>query len=155
MNIEWNKVTWYSKLLAVILFLATFGIAFKLGVLYKEVQILNAEVKNEQNLLNDKISRDFSLKIGAERTLGPIKIKLVDVTSDSRCPKDVQCIWEGTLVTEINLTAEGQTVEKEINLGKETRFLGYVISIKGVTPEKVSNSSISKENYVIDFHIEK
>lgn len=31
MPILWNKVTWYSKLLAVILFVSTFFIAFKLG----------------------------------------------------------------------------------------------------------------------------
>lgn len=31
MNIEWNKVTWYSKVLAVVLFLLTFYIAFRLG----------------------------------------------------------------------------------------------------------------------------
>jgi len=31
MKIEWNKVTWYSKLLAVILFLLTFYIGFKFG----------------------------------------------------------------------------------------------------------------------------
>jgi hypothetical protein len=31
MKIEWNKVTWYSKLLAVILFVLTFYIGFGLG----------------------------------------------------------------------------------------------------------------------------
>ena len=31
MKIEWNKVTWYSKLLAVLLFIATFYIGFWLG----------------------------------------------------------------------------------------------------------------------------
>ena len=31
MKIEWNKVTWYSRLLAVVVFLLTFYIAFNLG----------------------------------------------------------------------------------------------------------------------------
>ncbi|HVW82555.1 MAG TPA: hypothetical protein VHC68_01240 [Candidatus Paceibacterota bacterium] len=31
MALEWNRVTWYSKLLAVLLFLATFAVAFALG----------------------------------------------------------------------------------------------------------------------------
>ena len=30
-GIEWHKVTWYSKLLAVVVFLLTFAIAFHLG----------------------------------------------------------------------------------------------------------------------------
>jgi len=31
MSIEWNKVTWYSKILAVVLFVAVFWIGFHLG----------------------------------------------------------------------------------------------------------------------------
>jgi hypothetical protein len=33
MAIRWNKVTWYSKLLAVVVFAATFLVAFNLGML--------------------------------------------------------------------------------------------------------------------------
>jgi len=36
-KIEWNKVTWYSKIFAVIVFLAVFVVAFYLGRIY-EVQ---------------------------------------------------------------------------------------------------------------------
>ena len=38
MKIEWNKVTWYSKLLAIIVFVATFALAFKLGMAYEDAQ---------------------------------------------------------------------------------------------------------------------
>ncbi len=36
MNIEWNKVTWYSKLAAVIIFVATFWLGFYLGTMKAE-----------------------------------------------------------------------------------------------------------------------
>jgi hypothetical protein len=42
MKIEWNRVTWYSKLLAVIVFLATFGIAFDLGVYWEQIHVETA-----------------------------------------------------------------------------------------------------------------
>ena len=42
MKIEWNKVTWYSKLLAVLVFIATFIIAFNLGILYEQMNIETA-----------------------------------------------------------------------------------------------------------------
>ena len=42
MKIEWNKVTWYSKLLAVVVFLATFVVAFNLGILYEQAHINTA-----------------------------------------------------------------------------------------------------------------
>ncbi|HUY62632.1 MAG TPA: hypothetical protein VMV50_02495 [Candidatus Paceibacterota bacterium] len=40
--IEWNRVTWYSKLIAVIVFVGTFVIAFDLGVQWEQIQVQNA-----------------------------------------------------------------------------------------------------------------
>ena len=39
MHIEWNKVTWYSKLAAVIIFVATFFIGFYLGRQYESARV--------------------------------------------------------------------------------------------------------------------
>ena len=39
MGIEWNRVTWYSKLLAVAVFLATFVVAFNLGILWEQANV--------------------------------------------------------------------------------------------------------------------
>jgi hypothetical protein len=41
--IVWNKVTWYSKLCAVILFLAVLALGFYLGQQYEEVQVMKAQ----------------------------------------------------------------------------------------------------------------
>lgn len=42
MKIEWNRVTWYSKLAAAVVFLATFLVAFNLGVLYEKTGVETA-----------------------------------------------------------------------------------------------------------------
>ena len=39
MAIKWNKVTWYSKLLALLVFVATFVIAFNLGILAEQTYL--------------------------------------------------------------------------------------------------------------------
>ncbi|HUX80851.1 MAG TPA: hypothetical protein VMV38_00830 [Candidatus Paceibacterota bacterium] len=39
MKIEWNKVTWYSKLAASIVFVATFFLAFHLGISWEQTQV--------------------------------------------------------------------------------------------------------------------
>ncbi len=38
-KIQWNKVTWYSKLLAVVVFVATFFFAFYLGAQYEAANL--------------------------------------------------------------------------------------------------------------------
>lgn len=44
MKIEWNRVTWYSKIAAVILFVGTFVLAFNLGILWEKTSIETALV---------------------------------------------------------------------------------------------------------------
>ena len=39
MEIEWNTVTWYSKLLAVVLYVGTFFIAYSMGVAMERARI--------------------------------------------------------------------------------------------------------------------
>lgn len=46
MKIEWNKVTWYSKLIAVILFVFTFLIGFNLGKKSEYVEPIVAPAKS-------------------------------------------------------------------------------------------------------------
>lgn len=38
MHIEWNKVTWYSKLIAVVLFVIVLFVGFKLGEIYQQAK---------------------------------------------------------------------------------------------------------------------
>ncbi len=40
MTIEWNRVTWYSKLAAVVLFVGTFVLAFWLGTAWEAAQLV-------------------------------------------------------------------------------------------------------------------
>lgn len=51
MKIEWNKVTWYSKIVAVIVFVATFWIGFSIGAKYQAAAD-KFEAANQPVLLN-------------------------------------------------------------------------------------------------------
>jgi uncharacterized membrane protein len=54
MPIVWNKVTWYSKLVAIIIFVLTFYVGFVLGI---EKQRINDE-KKVGNLQIDEVSKE-------------------------------------------------------------------------------------------------
>jgi hypothetical protein len=45
MTIQWNKVTWYSKLIALILFIALPFIGFYLGITYQKMRAAGFEGK--------------------------------------------------------------------------------------------------------------
>jgi len=69
-KIQWNKVTWYSKLIAVILFLAVFAWAFYLGEQYgKLYQIQPISVSNpitETTIANATFKCDAGKTIQAQ-----------------------------------------------------------------------------------------
>mgnify|MGYP001560749866 CR=1 FL=1 len=50
MTIEWNEVTWYSKLLALVLFVALPFIGFYFGVKYEKAK----EAVNQTNVSSTK-----------------------------------------------------------------------------------------------------
>jgi hypothetical protein len=46
-----------------------------------------------------------SLAIGEEQSIAAeTRLRLLRVVNDSRCPKDVQCIWAGEVTLEFELT---------------------------------------------------
>ena len=89
--IEWNRVTWYSKLAAVVVFLATFLIAFNLGILWEQAHIVTALMTIPAPIKNHTASTG-TLTVGASATIRDTRIGILGLTEDSRCPVDVQCI---------------------------------------------------------------
>lgn len=144
MTIEWNKVTWYSKLLAVIIFVATFWIAFYLGEQYRE---LNSAVVDSKS--------DYVLSVNNTLMLGDLSIKLNSI-SDSRCPSDVQCIWEGRVDAEVTFTEGIKKETKELSIGKDPiTFSDYKISLLAVNPYPKSKKQIKQSDYKVTVHIDK
>jgi hypothetical protein len=73
MAIQWNKVTWYSKILAIILFVSTFYVGFYLG--QKKIDLgTNTEVPKKQVVNNKKPVSISIQKIKEENFSGTMPI---------------------------------------------------------------------------------
>jgi hypothetical protein len=88
----------------------------------------------------------------------PLKIKFIEVVSDSRCPTGVQCIWAGEVSCLVEITFNNSKIEKTItqqgsSLAK-TDFNGYQITAN-VQPYPKAGQSIDKEDYRLQLKIEK
>lgn len=57
---------------------------------------------------NDEVSigQEFSLQIGESASIRgeELQISFLEVTEDSRCPKDVTCVWEGRVSCMVEIT---------------------------------------------------
>ncbi len=79
------------------------------------------------------------------------------VISDSRCPKDVQCIWAGELKVRVLLRNSGITnpVEKEldITMGTPAMFDGKTVTLSNAEPAPDSKVSIEPSDYIFEFQV--
>lgn len=63
-----------------------------------------------------RLGEEFSLHIGQSVVITgeDLDIKFVEVSEDSRCPKDVTCIWEGRVTAVVEISTDGSSQQLEL-----------------------------------------
>lgn len=109
-------------------------------------------------------SASESPKIGIKVPLGKtleykgVSIKFIEVVEDSRCPKDVSCIWAGRAIVKAEVSAGGNKEEKTLIFGEvrpgevknTTLYTSKEFSIDGLTLNPYPTAQGSEDtNYVL------
>jgi hypothetical protein len=109
---------------------------------------------------NAQNTQQISLQVNKQKSAmrDRLRIKFVSV-EDSRCPKDVNCIWAGNAKVTIKVTnrkGETKTFDLNTNLqGRSAKFDGYEIALGNVSPYPSSNIRINPNGYTASFTITK
>jgi hypothetical protein len=97
--------------------------------------------------------QNFELAPGMRARIASANVTVVfeRVTSDSRCPRDVVCIWSGNAAVQLRVeTSEGRVWSGSLNTNVEPRLTpldNYELSVVALSPDPVSSSSIEAERY--------
>lgn len=107
-------------------------------------------------------SADLRAEVGESFTLGPGEFAAVEgrellvafrlVRSDSRCPRDVQCVWQGDAEAEIGIASDGgEWAWSVLHTGVEPRAVpvveGLILNLLDVNPDPISTTSIPARDY--------
>lgn len=84
----------------------------------KEI-ILN---KNEPQIADDFFTTE---NISAQKN----EVMVLDIIEDSRCPENVQCVWEGTVRVKAIAVIDGKAKELDMNLGIPYKFNNKTITM--------------------------
>jgi hypothetical protein len=80
-----------------------------------------------------------------------LKIRFVSVDEDSRCPKGVQCVWQGNAKGSFVISGiKRKPSIIRLNTGiepKEARNSGYTVRLVKITPEPKSGEKINAREY--------
>lgn len=85
------------------------------------------------------LQQHFDLRVGASATLPDgVKVRFDGVTSDSRCPLDVVCVWAGEGVVAVSLSqTPAMPVQRELRTtpdGSEATYASHTIKLVALAP---------------------
>lgn len=107
------------------------------------------------------LDQQFNLKIG-ESAKAPgegLKIEFDSVAEDSRCPKDVTCVWAGNAKILLKVrknTAQPANVELNTNSNPKTsRYLEYELRLEELKPYPKSDAKTKSSDYEVTLTVHK
>ncbi len=95
------------------------------------------------------------LRQGQERVFrrAGVRVKLLEIQEDSRCPQGVECIWAGNVRVVLLVRGPGRASRREtLNTASEPRELklgGRTFTISKVSPPKIIDRDIRPRDYRI------
>jgi hypothetical protein len=111
-----------------------------------------------------ELGSQFKLKIDQTTAIKSdnIRVTLLNVTNDSRCPSDVQCIWAGQVSVLVSV------IKDDVKLGNVTLTLGagnpelavknvgdYTVEVLEVNPYPISTHKIMPSEYIVTLKVSK
>ena len=100
------------------------------------------------------------LRVGASATLPGTTstVTFVRVTSDSRCPKGVQCIWEGDAAVELRVApsdGEPQTLTLHTNdrFARQAAVGGVTVALESLEPYPARDSPPAADSYTVTLRV--
>ena len=103
--------------------------------------------------------REFDLITGqTARIKGTfVNITFTGVREDSRCPSDVQCVWQGNAVVRLSIKhANGPATDTVLSVNQEPRSLRYetyYISVLGLLPPRRTDHPLKQEEYTVTLRV--
>ncbi|PIR86284.1 hypothetical protein COU13_01800, partial [Candidatus Kaiserbacteria bacterium CG10_big_fil_rev_8_21_14_0_10_43_70] len=99
----------------------------------------------------------ITVSAGIDETVHGLQVALTPraVLEDSRCPKDVVCVWAGTVRLQSTLSSGLGTANQVFELNKSITTEAEIVTLVAVRPAPVPASVINSNDYEFDFLIEK
>jgi uncharacterized Zn finger protein len=113
---------------------------------------------DDDNSISVNLGEQFYIKVGQTESIDSenIKIKLLNVTNDSRCASDVVCIWAGEVKVVLNVSINNQDKgDTTLTLGAGNtdqsieNIGGYSVKVLAVNPYPVSTHQIEQSEYIV------
>lgn len=120
----------------------------------------NKETQNGENK-SLVLKQKLELKVNECVSNNTISMCVDSVSSDSRCPMDVVCIWQGNAAVSVSFTLNETVHHLTLNTGNtnsypsDTTIQQFKISLTELAPYPVSTQTIGQNDYRISLMVDE
>jgi len=83
-----------------------------------------------------------------------LEITFVEVGTDSRCPTDVTCFWQGMVPVRLAIRSNGKVTQHEADVSTDLAVDGYVVDVLDVLPARgPQNQRIAPADYRVTLKV--
>jgi len=140
----------------------SFGVRLTFSVLLVTAFTTTATCAPEVDGEAVSLGESFSLAVGQSASIDgeELTIEFIDIIADSRCPLDVQCIWQGEVACLVEITYSGTGQQRVLTYPgltqepSETQFGSYQFTFS-VGPYPEAGKEIKKDEYRLNLLINK
>ncbi len=90
-------------------------------------------------------------RFGETARIDDLRITPLKLIEDSRCPRDVQCVWAGQVRISTLITWQSRVQQIELTQGRPVPIANGTLVLVEVTPETRSNATINPRDYRFGF----
>ena len=99
-----------------------------------------------------EMGKPFELKAGESAMVGGLKVGFQGVSEDSRCPVNVQCVWEGDAAVEVTLekppaAKATRSLHTSARNPRETAYEGLKVRLKDLAPLPKEGANVDAKEY--------
>jgi hypothetical protein len=132
-------------------------------VLFASAGVLSAKPHPSVTVRAVRVNKEFTLRKGQRVTVkgSSLSLKFVAVESDSRCPKDVKCVWAGNAAVQVQASSGRRSKTLTLNTGpggafvNEIEYKGYHIKLVDLRPYPRSDRQTAAEDYALTLLVTK
>lgn len=95
----------------------------------------------------------FTVKIGESFIYNNTEISFIDVVTDSRCPKDVVCVWAGEFIARFTLKTMNDIELLTLKNTVTSASALYDMHITKITPDSIAQKNINQKEYTVTLSI--
>lgn len=103
------------------------------------------------------VNTDFDVAVGGMARIqdSQMMVRFDTVTEDSRCPADVECVWEGNATVRITVDSVGKAGVAEFRTSQPrlVSLFGSSFELRALRPQRTTQSVPRPRDYIITLRV--